>query len=113
MSTRGCHTLITGKDKYYREKLSGDIERLESYYLDRGYLDFQIDSTQVALSPDRSKIYITINITAGEIYTVSSVELAGSPVMPEPAVRELMRVREADTFSRILMHTYSSHSNSR
>src|SRR5690625_6527921 len=100
MSTRGCHTLITGNDKYSHEKLSGDIERLKSYYLDRGYLDFQIDSTQVALSPDRSKIYITINITEGEIYTVSSVELAGNPVLPEPAVRQLIMVREDDTFPR-------------
>lgn len=109
LSTRGWLSWITGNDKYSREKLSGDIERLESYYLDRGYLDFQVDSTQVALSPDRSKIYITINITEGEIYTVSSVELAGNPILPEPAVRQLIMVREDDTFSQILMTTSSDY----
>ncbi|MDQ2075332.1 outer membrane protein assembly factor BamA [Marinimicrobium sp. ABcell2] len=109
LSARGLFSWITGDDKYSREKLSGDIERLESYYLDRGYLDFRVDSTQVALSPDRSKIYITINVTEGEVYTVNAVELAGDPVLPERAIRQLIMVREGDTFSQIMMTTSADY----
>jgi outer membrane protein insertion porin family len=109
LSARGMFSWLTGNDKYSREKLSGDIERLESHYLDRGYLDFRVDSTQVALSPDRSQIYITLNVTEGDIYTVSSVELAGNPVLPERAIRQLIMVREDDTFSQIRMTTSADY----
>lgn len=109
LSTSGWFSWITGDDKYSREKLTGAIEALESYYLDRGYLDFILDSTQVALSPDRSEIYITLNVTEGEIYTVSSVELAGDPILPEEAIRRLIMVRDGQKFSQILMTTSSDY----
>ncbi len=109
LSSSGWFSWITGDDKYSREKLTGSIEALESYYLDRGYLDFTIDSTQVALSPDRSEIYITLNVTEGEIYTVSGVELAGDPILPEEAIRRLIMVREGQRFSQILMTTSSDY----
>lgn len=100
---------LNSNDKYSREKLSGDIERLESYYLDRGYLKFNIDSTQVSLSPDKESVYITLNITEGNIYKVSEVDLAGDPVVPEKEIRALVLVREAQTFSQVLMTTTSDY----
>ena len=76
-------SFIAQDDKYNREKLTGDIERLESWYLNRGYLDFSIQSTQVTISPDRKSVFITININEGSIYTVSEILLAGNPTISE------------------------------
>lgn len=109
LKSSGWFSWISGDDKYSREKLTGDIETLESYYLDRGYLSFRIDSTQVALSPDKSKIYITLNVSEGEIYTVSDVELAGDLKLPEELVRRMIMLREGDTFSQILMTNSSEY----
>ncbi|WP_198411199.1 outer membrane protein assembly factor BamA [Marinimicrobium alkaliphilum] len=109
LRTTGLFSFITGDHRYSREKMTGDIERLESWYLDRGYLDFSVDSTQVALSPDKSQVFITINITEGEIYTISGVELAGDPKIPESHVRNLIFMQEGDTFSQQLMTLSSEY----
>ena len=69
-------------DKYSREKLSGDLETLETWYLDRGYLKFQVNSTQVSVSPDKESVYITINIDEGETYKISEIELSGELKIP-------------------------------
>src|SRR5690606_5444697 len=68
--------------QYSREKLAGDLEKLNNYYLDRGYADFSIDSQQVAISPDKQDMFLTVGLTEGEQYTVSSVELTGDTVLP-------------------------------
>ena len=94
---------IFNDDKYSREKLSGDLERLESWYLNRGYLQFNVDSTQVSISPEKDVVYVTVNITEGEVYTVNEVELAGDLVLPEEEVRALILMREGLTFSQSLM----------
>ncbi len=94
-------------DKYAREKLSTDIDTLESWYLDRGYLQFNVRSTQVAVSPDKESVFITINIDEGEIFKVSAVELAGEMVIPEEQIRQLIMVREGMTFSQALMTSSS------
>jgi outer membrane protein insertion porin family len=73
LKTSGMWSWISGNDKYSKEKMKGDLERLESYYMDRGYLSFKVDSSQISLSPDKSKIFITVNVTEGEIYKVSEV----------------------------------------
>src|SRR5690606_17158419 len=65
-------------DRYAKESLSGDLETLRSFYMDRGYADFRIESTQVAISPDKKDIYVTINIHEGERYTISSIKLVGN-----------------------------------
>lgn len=98
---------FSSDDKYAREKLSGDIDTLESWYLDRGYLQFNVRSTQVAVSPDKESVFITINIDEGEIFKVSAVELAGEMVIPEEQIRQLILVREGMTFSQALMTSSS------
>ncbi|MCZ6854927.1 MAG: outer membrane protein assembly factor BamA [Gammaproteobacteria bacterium] len=88
-------------DKYSREKLSGDLEKLESYYKDRGYVEFDIQSTQVSITPDRSQVYITINVDEGDKYTVSKVNLIGelNDVKAEDLER-LLVVAEGQIFSQ-------------
>jgi outer membrane protein insertion porin family len=96
-------SFIAQDDKYSREKLTGDIERLESWYLNRGYLDFSIQSTQVTISPDRKSVFVTININEGSIYTVSEILLAGNPTISEDEVRKLIIQKEGETFSQVIM----------
>ncbi|MBU3069626.1 outer membrane protein assembly factor BamA [Aestuariicella sp. G3-2] len=109
LKTTGWLSWLNSNDRYSKEKLTGDLERLESYYLDRGYLKFSIDSTQVSLSPDKESVYITANITEGDVYTVSDVELAGEPVVPEEQVKRLFLLRKGQTFSQVLMTTTSDY----
>ncbi|MGH8104833.1 MAG: outer membrane protein assembly factor BamA, partial [Arenimonas sp.] len=87
-------------DQYSREKLSGDLEKLSNFYLDRGYADFNIESTQVAISPDRNDIFLSANMTEGDIYKVSSVRISGDTVLPVEELNKLLLVKEGDTFSR-------------
>lgn len=87
-------------DQYSRERLSGDLERLRSYYLDRGYVDFNVESTQVTISPDRREVYLTINVREGEIYTVSDVRLTGELILDEDFMRRLIQVEPGQIFSR-------------
>jgi len=87
-------------DQYSREKLSGDLEKLQSYYMDRGYADFGVDSTQVAISPDKRAMYIDASIKEGEIYKVADVKLLGELVLPEKTMRQLVFVKAGDTFNR-------------
>ncbi|HLS97857.1 MAG: outer membrane protein assembly factor BamA [Porticoccaceae bacterium] len=101
--TTGWFSWLRGNDKYAREKLSGDLERLQSWYLDRGYLKFAIDSTQVSISPDKQAVFVSINVVEGDVYTVSDVALAGDLVVPESEVRRLILLKEGDTFSQQLM----------
>jgi len=96
----GWLTWYTGHDKYAREKLAADLETLRSFYLNRGYLDFSLESTQVSITPDRRDIYITVNIVEGETYTVSNVSLAGQLVVPREELEALVQLKPGDTFSR-------------
>ena len=75
LKTTGWFSFFTNDDKYSREKLTGDLEALSSYYMDRGYLQFRIDSTQVSVSPNKEAVYITANVSEGEKYSVSAVAL--------------------------------------
>jgi len=87
-------------DRYSREELSGDIEKLRSFYLDRGYADFDVVSTQVAIAPDKQDIYITLNVEEGDVYRVSEVKIAGDLVVPEQDLMGLVQVRRGDIYSR-------------
>ena len=100
LRTPGWLTWYTKQDQYSRQKLSADIETLRSYYLNRGYLDFTVDSTQVSITPDKQDIYITINVTEGEKYTVTDVQLTGQMLVPPEEIQKLIRVKPGDTYSR-------------
>jgi outer membrane protein insertion porin family len=105
LKTTGLLSFFQNDDKYAREKLSGDLERLESWYLDRGYLKFAIDSTQVSLSPDRDTVFITVNLSEGDVYTVNEVELGGELILQQEQLLALVMMREGMTFSQTLMTT--------
>jgi len=100
LRTPGWLTWYTKNDQYSRQKLQGDLESLRSWYLNRGYLDFSIESTQVSITPDRRDIYITINISEGEKYTVSEVRLGGELIVPEEELRRLIDIKPGEPFSR-------------
>ena len=100
LRTPGWITWYTKHDQYSRQKLAGDLESLRSFYQNRGYLDFSIDSTQVSITPDKKDIYITVNITEGDKYTVSEVKLAGQFLLPEEELKKLIRLSPGDVFSR-------------
>jgi outer membrane protein insertion porin family len=87
-------------DRYSREELSGDIESLRSYYMDRGYANMDVESTQVAIAPDKDDIFITLNVKEGEVYRISDVKIAGNLVVPERDLKGLVQVRKGDVFSR-------------
>ncbi|MYN12192.1 outer membrane protein assembly factor BamA [Pusillimonas sp. TS35] len=99
LTTSGMMTWYTGTDKYSREKLEGDIERLRSYYLDRGYLEYSAEPPQVTISPDRQDIFITYTIHEGEPYKVRSVKLAGDLLGLDDKIQPLVKVKEGQTFS--------------
>ncbi len=91
------------RDQYSRQKLAGDLESLRSYYLDRGYIHFNIESTQVTITPDRRDVYITINVSEGEKYHIEAVRLAGDLVVEEAELRTLIKIAPGEVFSRRLV----------
>src|SRR5580658_1492001 len=90
-------------DRYSRESLQGDLEKVRNYYMDRGYANFQIDSTQVAIAPEKEDIFITVNVNEGTIYKVSQVKLAGTFVVPQSQLEALLLIHPGDTFNRKLI----------
>jgi outer membrane protein insertion porin family len=90
-------------DRYSRESLQGDLEKLRSYYQDRGYANFDIESTQVAIAPEKDDIFITVNVKEGEVYTVGEVKIAGKMVVPEAQLKQLLLVQPGQTYSRRLI----------
>lgn len=99
-TTPGWLTWYTKSDQYSKQKLSGDLETLRSFYLNQGYLDFSIDSTQVSITPDKKDIYITIAITEGAKYSVSAVTLTGNLILPDEVYKDIVTVKAGDVFSR-------------
>jgi len=100
LRTPGWLTWYTKHDQYSRQRLAADLETLRSYYLDQGYLDFNVESTQVSITPDRKDIYLTINISEGEKYTVSDVRIGGQTLVPQEELEKLLRIGPGDVFSR-------------
>jgi outer membrane protein insertion porin family len=87
-------------DRYSRESLTGDLEKLRSYFMDRGYANFQIESTQVTIAPEKDDMYIAINVNPGDVYRVSEIKLAGTMVVPEAQLRALLLFKPGDIYSR-------------
>ena len=100
----GWLSFYTKDDQYSREKLQSDVEVLESYYLDRGYLTFSVDSTQVSIAPNMEDVYITVNVIEGDQFKISAVEVAGElRDIPEESIRAMLLTQEGQTFSRQYM----------
>lgn len=100
LTTPGWLTWYSKSDQYSRQKLSADLEKLKSFYMNQGYLEFNVESTQVSISSDKQDVYITVNVVEGERYQVSSVKLAGEFSVPEDELRNLVKVKAGDVFSR-------------
>ena len=100
LRTPGLLTWFSKEDQYSKQKLGADLESLRSYYLNRGYLEFSIESTQVSITPDMQDIYITVNIAEGPQFKVSEIKLAGELLVPEAELRKLIKLGEGEVFSR-------------
>jgi len=103
LKTPGFWSFITSDDKYSKEKLSGDLERIRSFYLNNGYIQFNIESTQVSVSPYKEDVFITINVTEGPQFTVRDFALKGDLILDEETLRELVAIETGDVFSRRIL----------
>ncbi|MEA9921209.1 outer membrane protein assembly factor BamA [Xanthomonas campestris] len=90
-------------DQYSKEKMSGDLEKLNSWYLDRGYVDFSVDSTQVSISPDKRDMFVSAGVTEGEQYKISEIKVTGDTVLPQADIERLVIPKAGDIFSRALL----------
>ncbi|RUM53487.1 MAG: outer membrane protein assembly factor BamA [Methylococcus sp.] len=100
LSTSNLLSFYLKDDQYSKQKLSADLERLRSYYLDRGYIDFRIESTQVSITPDKKQIYVTVNIKEGPVFTLNEIRLAGDLVVNPDELISLVKTSPGDIFSR-------------
>ena len=103
LGTKPWWLIMSRKDRYSREQFSGDLERLESFYLDNGYVEFNIDSTPIAITPDRKEVYITVNVNEGDLYVINEVDLAGDLVDAEALLRAAVFVRPGQIYSQGLV----------
>jgi len=100
LATTNWLSFYSKDDQYSKQKLSADLERLRSYYLDRGYINFSIDSTQVAITPDKKEIYININLKEGDLFTLEKVKISGDLVVDPEEIVSLSQVGPGEVFSR-------------
>jgi outer membrane protein insertion porin family len=100
LDTANWLSWIRQDDRYAKEALEGDLEKLRSYYMDRGYADFRVDSTQVAISPNKKDIFVTIGIHEGELYTISDVKIVGDMVVPEELLRAMVLAQPGSIFNQ-------------
>ena len=100
LETTGFWSWISSSDQYSKQKLSADLETLRSFYLDNGYINFNIDSTQVSITPDKKDVYITINITEGNQFTIDEIRMAGEILVPQEELFGLVAIAHGDIFSR-------------
>lgn len=100
LDTANWLSWIRQDDRYAKEALEGDLEILRSFYMDRGYADFRVDSTQVAISPNKKDIFVTINVREGEVYKISEVKLVGEMVVPEEFLRSFIFVQPGAVFNQ-------------
>ena len=101
----GFFAAFSKKNKYSKAKLEEDLENLESFYLDKGYLEFAVNSVQVSISPDKKSIYISIHINEGQVFTVGNVELLGDLKIPEARLKALIFIKEGERFSQFKLTT--------
>ena len=92
--------IFGGRENYSRQVQAGDLEALRSYYMDRGYIKFSIDSSQVSLTPDKQDVYVTINLTEGNVYTIREVKVLGNTVIKDDEMDKLITIHKGELFSR-------------
>jgi len=102
LGTSNLLSFYTKNDQYSKQKLGADLERLRSYYMDRGYINFDIESTQVSITPNKKEIFVTVNVKEGEIFAVNEVKLTGKTIVPPDELIPLVQIGPSDTFSRKL-----------
>lgn len=100
LGTTNWLSFYTKNDRYSKQQLAGDLESLRSFYLDRGYIGFEITSTQVSISPDKKDIYLTIAVDEGDVFRVSDLQLAGEPSVPAARLFPLIHMRRGEVYSR-------------
>ena len=100
LETTGFFSFITRSDQYSKPKLAADLETLRAFYLDKGFINFNIDSTQVSITPDKKDVYVTINVTEGGSYAVRDIHLQGTLTVPEEELFELVTIVQGEVFSR-------------
>jgi outer membrane protein insertion porin family len=100
LKTGNWLSFIRKNDRYSKESLEGDLEKLKSYYMDRGYADFRVDDVQVAISPDKRDIFVTISVIEGDRYKISDIKMAGDMVVPEADLKGLILAQPGETFSQ-------------
>ena len=88
------------RSSYKKQQLAADLEKLKSFYLDSGYIKFDVESTQVSLGPEKESVYVSINIKEGERYTVRDIKLAGDLILPRKQLAKLITLKSGDIFSR-------------
>lgn len=103
LGTKPWYLFLSRRDRYSREQFSGDLERLESFYLDNGYVEYSVESTPISITPDRKEVYITVNLNEGDLYTVNAVDLAGDLVDAEALLRAAIFVRPGQIYSQGLV----------
>ncbi len=94
------YAFFSSRDKYSKQALSGDLETLRSYYLDQGFIDFKIESTQVSITPDKRDIYITVVVNEGDVFSLSDIKLAGDLEIPPQELFPLIHLKRGEVFSR-------------
>jgi len=100
LDTANWLSWIRQDDRYSKEALEGDLESLRSFYMNRGYADFRVESTQVAISPNKKDIFVTIGVHEGELYTVSNIKIVGEMVVPEELLRAMVLVQPGSIFNQ-------------
>ncbi len=103
LKTGGWFSFFTSDNKYSREKLKGDIESLESYYKNRGYVEFKLDSSQVSVTPDKTSVFITLNVDEGSTYKVNEVKIVGDLPVDEELLNSLVLIRAGEIFNQYLI----------
>lgn len=99
LGTPNWFSWYTKRDLYSREKLAADLETIRSFYMNQGYLDFKIDSVQVSVAPDKSNVYITINLTEGEKYTIRSAKLQGDLLGLDDQLNALVTLKAGEIYN--------------
>jgi outer membrane protein insertion porin family len=100
LTTPNLTSWYKSSDRYSRESLQGDLEKITAYYQDRGYANFRIDSVQVAIAPDKKDIFITVNVTEGDVYRLGDIKIAGNTIVPEPELRRFLFMQPGQIYSQ-------------